>query len=165
LLFFARLGHRDLYSSHEARAAQNAQRMLDTGEWGLPVLFDGRADFQKPPAYYWAVAAVGRLSGGVVTEWAARLPAALAGLACVLVVYLFMRGEGRPTAALVAALVLATANHFTAIARTARIDVPLTCAVLVALLAFHKGCVGGRFCEASRPTTSSPASLPGSQCS
>jgi len=59
VLFFVQLGQRDLYSSHEARAAQNAQRMLDTGEWGLPVLFDGRADLQKPPLYYWTVAAVG----------------------------------------------------------------------------------------------------------
>jgi 4-amino-4-deoxy-L-arabinose transferase-like glycosyltransferase len=139
VLFFARLGHRDLYSSHEARAAQNAQRMLDTGAWGLPVLFDGRTDLQKPPGYYWAVAAVGWLNGGAVTEWVARLPAAIAGLGCVLIVYLFLRREGRPTAGLIAALVLATANHFTAIARTARIDVPLTCMVLVALVAFYTG--------------------------
>ncbi|MCE9562421.1 MAG: glycosyltransferase family 39 protein [Planctomycetes bacterium] len=140
LLFFAQLGHRDLYSSHEARAAQNAQRMLDTGEWGLPVLFDGRADLQKPPAFYWAAAAVGWLNGGVVSEWAVRFPSALAGLICVLLVSAFLRMEGKPTAAFVAAIGLATANHFTGISRTARIDVPLTCAVLVSLLAFYRGC-------------------------
>jgi len=140
VLFFVQLGQRDLYSSHEARAAQNAQRMLDTGEWGLPVLFDGRADLQKPPLYYWTVAAVGWLNGGTVTEWVARFPAALAGLVCVLLVYAFLRADGRPTAATVAAIVLATANHFTAISRTARIDVPLACAVTVALMAFCRGC-------------------------
>ena len=91
--------------------------MLDTGEWGLPVLFDGRADLQKPPLYYWMVAAVGWVNGGVVTEWVARFPAALAGLACVLLVYAFLRAEGRPTAAIVAALALVTANHFTGISR------------------------------------------------
>lgn len=139
-LFFAQLGHRDLYSSHEARAAQNAQRMLDTGEWGLLVLFDGRADLQKPPAYYWAVAAVGWLNGGVVTEWAVRFPSALAGLVCVVLVSAFLRADGRPTAAMVAAIGLATANHFTGISRTARIDVPLACAVLVSLMAFYRGC-------------------------
>lgn len=139
-LFFARLGHRDLFSSHEARAAQNAQRMLDTGAWGLPVLFDGRTDLQKPPGFYWAVATVGWLNGGTVSEWVARLPAALAGLVCVLVVFGFLRAEGRPTAALGAAMVLTTASHFTGIARTARIDVPLTCAVTVALLAWWRGC-------------------------
>lgn len=142
-LLFAQLGRRELTSSHEARAAQNAQRMLDTGEFGLPVLFDGRTDLQKPPAYYWAAAAVGWVNGGTVTEWAARFPAALAGLACVLLVYFFLRADGRPTAAVVAALALATANHFTAISRTARIDVPLTCAVAVSLLAFCRGCRPG----------------------
>lgn len=139
LLFF-RLGHRDLYSSHEARAAQNAQRMLDTGEWGLPVLFDGRIDLQKPPAYYWAVAVVGYLNGGCVTEWVTRFPSALAGFVCCLAVYAFLRLEGRRTAAVAAMLVLATANHFLGISRTARIDIPLTCAVTISLLAFHRGC-------------------------
>ena len=114
--------------------------MLDSGEWGLLVLFDGRADLQKPPAYYWAVAAVGWLNGGVVTEWVARFPSALAGLMCVLLVSAFLRADGRPAAATVAAIGLATANHFTGISRTARIDIPLTCAVLVALLAFYRGC-------------------------
>jgi 4-amino-4-deoxy-L-arabinose transferase-like glycosyltransferase len=140
VLFLARLGHRELTSSHEARAAQNAQRMLDTGSWGLPILFDGRTDLQKPPGYYWAVAAVGRLNGGAVDEWAARLPAALAGLLCVGMVFAFLWRDGRPVAGVVAALVLATANHFTAIARTARIDVPLACTVTAALVAFHRGC-------------------------
>jgi 4-amino-4-deoxy-L-arabinose transferase-like glycosyltransferase len=138
-LFFFRLGHRELYSSHEARAAQNAQRMLDTGEWGLPVLFDGQADLQKPPGYYWLVAFAGWLNGGTVTAFEARLPAALAGLITVLMVFGWLRSEGRPTAAWIAATALATAIHFTAITRTARIDVPLTCAVTTALLSFGRG--------------------------
>lgn len=138
-LFFLGLGHRELYSSHEARAAQIAQRMLNTGEWGLPTLFDNRADYQKPPGFYWAVAAVGWLNGGIVTEWVARFPAAIAGLLCVLMVSAILRSEGRPQAAFIAALVLATANHFTSISRTARIDVPLACAVTASLLAVYRG--------------------------
>ncbi len=157
-LFTVRLGHRELYSSHEARAAQNAQRMLDTGAWGLPVLFDGRADLQKPPAYYWLVAAAGWVNGGEVDELAARLPSALAGLLTVALVYWFLRREGRPVAAAVAALTLATAGHFTAISRTARIDVPLTCAVAAALIAFHRG-TRGRSPE--RPNPPGPPSLGG----
>lgn len=143
LLFFARLGHRELYSSHEARAAQNAQRMIDTGEWGLPVLFDGRVDLQKPPAYYWAVAIIGCLNGGTVSEWVVRFPAAISGLFCSLVVYAFLRQAGRPAAAVVAMIALATANHYMGISRTARIDVPLTCAVACSLLAFYRGCRPG----------------------
>ena len=35
-LFFHRLADRDLSSSHEARAAQDAQTILEDGRWGLP---------------------------------------------------------------------------------------------------------------------------------
>ncbi len=138
-LFLGFLGRRDLISSHEARAAQNAQRMLDTGEWGLPVLYDGQTDLQKPPGYYWLVAAGGWFNSGEVNALVTRFPAALAGLATVLTVYLFLLRQGRPTAAMIAAITLATAIHFTAIARTARIDVPLTCAITAALIALHCG--------------------------
>jgi 4-amino-4-deoxy-L-arabinose transferase-like glycosyltransferase len=130
-----------LYSSHEARAAQNAQRMLDTGEWGLPVLFDGQADLQKPPGYYWLVAATGWATGGRIDAFVARFPAAVGGFVAVMIVFGFLRREGRPIAAWVAAVGLATAVHFTAISRIARIDVPLTAAVATALVAFYRGCV------------------------
>jgi 4-amino-4-deoxy-L-arabinose transferase-like glycosyltransferase len=115
--------------------------MLDTGEWGLPVLFDGRVDLQKPPLFYWMVAATGWVNGGTVTEWVTRFPAALAGLVCVLLVYVFLRSEGRPNAALIAAVCLATTNHFTGITRTARIDIPLTLAAALSLSAFYRGCM------------------------
>jgi 4-amino-4-deoxy-L-arabinose transferase-like glycosyltransferase len=143
LLFLFQLGARDLVSSHEARAAQDAQRMLDTGEWGLPTLFDGQPDLQKPPGFYWLAAAAGWVNGGRVDPWAARAPAALSALATVLLVYAFLRREGYTTGAVGAAVVLATANHFVAIGRTARIDVPLTCAVTVALLSFYRGTRAG----------------------
>ncbi len=142
-LFFFQLGARDLVSSHEARAAQNAQRMLDTGDWGLPTLFDEQRDLQKPPGFYWLVAAVGCLNGGHVSPWVTRFPAAASAIAAVLLLYGFLRREGYATGALVAAVALATGNHFVAIGRTARIDVPLTCAVAVALLAFYRGCCAG----------------------
>ena len=61
-LFFHKLGDRDLSSSHEARAAQHAQMMLDTGDWLLPRLFDKRVELQKPPCYYWCVALLGWLT-------------------------------------------------------------------------------------------------------
>ena len=112
--------------------------MLDTGDWGLPILFDGQADLQKPPGYYWLVAVAGWINGGTVTAFEARLPAALAGLLTVWMVFAFLKREGRPVAAWVAAVALATAVHFTAISRTARIDIPLTCAVTASLLAFYR---------------------------
>ncbi len=148
-LFFFHLGTRDLVSSHEARAAQNAQRMLDTGAWGLPTLFDSQPDLQKPPGFYWLIAVAGWVSGGHVSPFVARFPAALAALASVLLVYGFLRREGSRIAAVVATTTLASANHFIAIGRTARIDVPLTCAVTLSLLSFYRACAP---CD-SRPRT------------
>jgi 4-amino-4-deoxy-L-arabinose transferase-like glycosyltransferase len=140
LLFFYRLADRELHSSHEARAAQNAQVILDTGEWGLPRLFDRRVEMQKPPLYYWLVAALARLAGGRVDAWAVRLPAAISALGLVVLLYLFAAGRGRPLAGLVAAAALATSLHFTWMARVGRIDMPLAFTVALALVNFYLGC-------------------------
>src|SRR5206468_2494765 len=72
-LFFHRLADRDLWSSHEARAGMDAQTLLDDGYWGLPRLFSGEPELQKPPLYYWLVASIAALRGGTVDGWAVRL--------------------------------------------------------------------------------------------
>src|SRR5712691_4001392 len=79
-LFFYRLADRDLWSSHEGRAAQDAQTLLSDHRWGLPRLFDGKVELQKPPLYYWLVAGIAALRDGQVDAWSVRLPAAGAGL-------------------------------------------------------------------------------------
>ena len=133
-LFFHRLADRDLWSSHEARAGMDAQTILDEGRWGLPRLYDGRAELQKPPLYYWMVALVAQLRGGVVDAWAVRLPSAAAALAGVIAVTAGLAGlRRRPLAGLLAAIVLATAVHFTWLARIGRIDMPLTLSVTLAV--------------------------------
>ncbi len=138
-LFFYGLGDRDLNSSHEARAAQNAQMVLREGNWLLPRLFDGHLELQKPPLYYWLVALVGLAGGGDVGPWAVRLPAALSALGCVLFVHLVGCRVGRPRVGFLAALVLVTCLHFTWLARVGRIDMPLTFMLTVALGSFHIG--------------------------
>src|SRR5213083_2122514 len=113
LLFFWGLGDRDLASSHEARAAQNAQMELSEGHWLLPRLYDGHIELQKPPLFYWIVALLGAVGGGEVGPWAVRLPAAFSALGCVLFVHLVGCRRGRPLAGFLAALALATCLHFT----------------------------------------------------
>jgi 4-amino-4-deoxy-L-arabinose transferase-like glycosyltransferase len=135
-LFFWRLGERDLWSSHEGRAAMNAQRLLDADSSGMPRLFDGRPELQKPPGYYWLVAGFAWLRGGSVDGFAVRLPAALAALAVVLLVVVGLAWAGRPAAGLVAGLVLGTSIHFPWLARIGRIDAPLTLTVTVAVGGF-----------------------------
>jgi 4-amino-4-deoxy-L-arabinose transferase-like glycosyltransferase len=137
LLFFHRLADRDLWSSHEARAGMDAQTMLDDGAWGLPHLFSGEPELQKPPLYYWLVASVAALRGGTVEAWAVRLPAAGAATLCVLCLIAFGRACGRTVAGATAAVVLMSALHFTWLARIGRIDMPLTLTVGVAVGAVY----------------------------
>ncbi len=144
LLFFHRLADRDLWSSHEARAGMDAQTILDDGVWGLPRLYDGRLEMQKPPLYYWMVAMLAWLRGGVVDAWAVRLPAAGAAALCILLTGIGLGvGCKRAQAGIITAIVLATALHFTWLARIGRIDMPLTLSVTLAL--------GGLYLARSRP--------------
>lgn len=136
-LFFYHLAERDLWSSHEARAAQDAQTILDDDVWGLPRLFDGRLEMQKPPLYYWLVSLIARCRGGQVDAWAVRLPAALAGVGCMMALYLLGLWRRRPLAGFLAAAILATSLHFTWLGRVGRIDMPLTLSVTVALGGFY----------------------------
>jgi 4-amino-4-deoxy-L-arabinose transferase-like glycosyltransferase len=136
-LFFYHLADRDLWSSHEGRAAQNAQTILDDGRWGVLRLFDRQVEMQKPPLYYWLVALIGRVQGGRVDAWAVRLPAALSGVGTVLLIFWLCSSRGRPLAGLVAAVALATMVHFTWLARIGRIDMPLTFAVTLALTGLY----------------------------
>jgi 4-amino-4-deoxy-L-arabinose transferase-like glycosyltransferase len=137
-LFFHRLAERDLWSSHEARAGQNAASILRSGEWGRPTLFDGQPELQKPPLYYWLVALAAKAQGGSVDAFAVRLPAAVSALATVLAACIFLGMRGRWVAGAVAALVLATTVHYTWMARVGRIDMVLTLAVGLALGCFYQ---------------------------
>jgi 4-amino-4-deoxy-L-arabinose transferase-like glycosyltransferase len=137
-LFLQGISSRDLWASHEARAAQNAQGMLDDGNWLLPRLYDGQVELQKPAGFYWLVATVGWLRGGI-DPVAVRLPAVFAGTVTVLLVWWHLRQRGRPVAGFVAAAVLAGAVHFTGTARIGRIDVPLACVVTAIMLVGREG--------------------------
>ena len=80
----------------------DAQSLLDDGPGTMPHLFDGRAEVQKPPLYYWLVALVararrcGRCLGGAAAGGAGG-----ARPACLLL-YGFGARQGRPVAGLVA---------------------------------------------------------------
>jgi 4-amino-4-deoxy-L-arabinose transferase-like glycosyltransferase len=143
LLFFPGLGAHDLTSSHEARAAQNAQMILDEGYWLVPRLFDRHLELQKPPLYYWLVALIAWLKGGHVDAWAVRLPAALSALACVLFLYIVGVQSKRQLTGLLAALILASCLHFTWLARVGRIDMPLTMTITFALGSLYFGNLDG----------------------
>ncbi len=142
VLFFHRLADRDLWSSHEARAAMDAQTVLDD-DWRLPHLFDGRAEMQKPPLYYWLVALTAWPRGGV-DAWAVRLPAALSALGNVLFLGVLGWRRGRTFVGIAAGLILATAVHYPWLARIGRIDMPLSFTTALAIGCFHLAATSSR---------------------
>ncbi len=103
---FYRLGDRPLALWDESRLANNALEMAHSG-LSLVTTFDGLADHwnTKPPLVVWLMSVAIRLFGA--TEWAVRLPSALASLATALLVYGFCSLRlRRPTVGFASVMVL-----------------------------------------------------------
>jgi 4-amino-4-deoxy-L-arabinose transferase-like glycosyltransferase len=73
----------------EGRRAVPAREMVESGDWILPRVF-GEPYLNKPPLYFWSVAAASSVTGGV-NEAATRLPSVLATIATALASYLYGR--------------------------------------------------------------------------
>jgi 4-amino-4-deoxy-L-arabinose transferase-like glycosyltransferase len=80
---FSGLGALGLVGPDEPRYAAIARAMAETHDWITPRLW-GTAWFEKPVLYYWTAGIAMRLFG--VSEFAARLPSALAALLAVVAV-------------------------------------------------------------------------------
>jgi len=78
---FSGLGALGLVGPDEPRYAAIARAMAETHDWVTPRLW-GTPWFEKPVLYYWAAGIAMRIFG--VSEFAARLPSALAALLAVL---------------------------------------------------------------------------------
>lgn len=134
-LYLPGLGAEILRHPLEAKYALAAREMLHGGPWLVAHLF-GTLYPDKPPLYFWATAGLSWLAGGEVRELHARLPAAGAAVATLLLTWrlgtaLFGAGAG-----VWAGLTLATSNLFFWYARQGHPDQFLTAAVTLAGLAF-----------------------------
>src|SRR5881398_3163139 len=85
LLHVATIGTGDLYSQTEGQYAGAVREMFQNHEWLLPTN-DGIPRLQKPPLLYWLIIISFKLFG--VNAAAARLPAALAVVASVGLIFL-----------------------------------------------------------------------------
>ena len=138
------LGETIFYSKGEPREAIVAFSMLESGNWILPVNYGTDIAF-KPPFFYWAIAVVSSLLGGV-TEYSSRFPSALAFLAMQLVFFSFIaKRKGVKTAFLASILLLSSFEvHRAAVA--CRVDMVQVSFIVISLcLLFRwdeKGCRG-----------------------
>ncbi len=131
-LFFYGLGQFGLIGADEPRYAQVARQMLDRHDWITPTL-GGRAWLEKPPLYYWQARLAYSVLG--VSDVAARVPAALDATLLVIAIYLFFR-KFRRGVEVDAALITASSAGVIGYARAASMDMALTAAFAVAMLAW-----------------------------
>jgi 4-amino-4-deoxy-L-arabinose transferase-like glycosyltransferase len=106
---YANIGGLDVYALDEAKNAEAAREMLETGNWVVPHFnYELRTD--KPPLHYYFMMAGYKLFG--VNPFGARFFSSLMGVMTILLVYLFsIKNFGQRTGVF-AALVLIASLHF-----------------------------------------------------
>jgi 4-amino-4-deoxy-L-arabinose transferase-like glycosyltransferase len=134
--YFYGLGQLPFVGPDEPRYAQVAREMLLRHDLITPTL-GGHTWFEKPALLYWMMIASFKLFG--VSEWAARVPAAVSGVLTVAAVFVVGRrverndgdealrnGGSRHSFAFWSALALATTLGFIVFSRAASFDIILT---------------------------------------
>jgi 4-amino-4-deoxy-L-arabinose transferase-like glycosyltransferase len=132
-LFFFGLAHFGLLGADEPRYAQVAREMLARHDWITPTL-GGESWLEKPVLYYWQAMVAYKIFG--VSDWAARLPAAIDATLMVIAVFVFLR-RFRPGFALDGALITASAAGAIGFARAASMDMALAATFAIAMLAWY----------------------------
>ncbi len=137
LLLLPQLHRGGLSGYDDALYAHEAREMLDHGDWWT-VHFDGEPNFEYPPMFIWLDAVSLRLFG--VSDFAAKLPSALAGIGTVAALYfLALELIGDSWIGVLSMLVLATTQPFLKYSTHAMTDVPFAFFVALALLFYLKG--------------------------
>ena len=141
---FSHLGSFGLWEPDEARYAEIAREMLNSGNLLVPHL-NYVAYVEKPPLLYWLTTLSFWIFG--VSEFAARLPVALSAIAGIFATYFFaLRAFGRHHAILAAAI-LATTPLYALMAQVLTTDMTLTAVVAIATFALYLHWLeGGRWC-------------------
>lgn len=138
LVYLVGLGATHFWDDDETYFAEVAREMHQTGDWIVP-RFNRELFSHKPPVMFWLMAGSFRLFG--VSEFAARLPAALFGLATVLLVSRLGARIHSERAGFWGGVILATSLNFVVIARAAACDAELvffcTLAIFLYVRAVH----------------------------
>ena len=133
-LFFFYLGSRDLWDVDEGMHSVSAKHVVESGDWVTPS-YNGKAFLDKPMLFTWLVAVSFMALG--FTELAARLPAAMVGLAGVWVTYLLGRRMFGTRTGFMAGAVLASSMLYLVMSRTVVHDIALGLFTSLALYLFY----------------------------
>ena len=135
VVLFYELGAAALFDPDEGRNSEKAREILALNDWITPHE-NFHAVLDKPIFFYWLIALSYKLFG--ISEWAARLPSALAALGCLVLVYFFTQARWGRWTALWSTLILLTSIEFFGLARIVIFDMSLTFFLTLALCAFYE---------------------------
>ncbi|HSB06605.1 MAG TPA: glycosyltransferase family 39 protein [Thermodesulfobacteriota bacterium] len=136
LLFFFHLDARPLWDGDEGMHAATSKDMVLSGDWITPT-FNGEKFYDKPVLYNWFVSLSFLVFG--FTEFAARLPSAILGTGCVLVVYVLGRTLFGPMVGLLGGVILATSGEQLILSRAVVHDIALAFFITLSLFFFYRG--------------------------
>jgi len=122
----------DFSTKGEPREAAVAVSMLETGDWILPKVYANEFAY-KPPMMHWLIA-IFSLPEGHVSEFTARLPSALAYCIMMVFVLILFGRKTRFQEAFIATLLLLTCFEIHRAGITSRVDMLLTCFIVVGLI-------------------------------
>jgi 4-amino-4-deoxy-L-arabinose transferase-like glycosyltransferase len=132
-IMFYNLGAVPLLDPDEPVYAETAKEMLSVGDFVSPRIY-GEYWYDKPPMYYWLVAASFSLFG--VSEFASRFPSAVLAILGALYVYFAGSRLFGDRAGFTGALVLIASLEYFYLGKAAVTDITLAFFLTVALLAF-----------------------------
>lgn len=138
LLFgYSMIGGRPL-TMHEARLPQTTREMLDSSDihdWIVPKS-GGRPWVERPPLPHWISAAAIAPLGGADAVWKVRLPSAIMGMLCALLLAGMATRMFGPVYGLLAGFIQATTLEFLRYSWLAEDDIFLCAAIYAALALF-----------------------------
>ncbi len=137
ILFFYNIGGWDLWNPDEPRYAQVAKEMLQGEGWIIPHL-NSEVYLDKPPLFFWLMAAAAKVIGGM-NEFAARFPSALFGLLTLPLLFFLGKKLFSEKVGFLAALILATNIEYFWLVRRASIDATLTFFTTAAITLLYIG--------------------------
>jgi len=141
LLFILGLGNLGLTDRDEGSNAQAAREMVESGDWITPTL-NGAPRFAKPVLIYWLIA--GSYLAFGVSEFTARLPSALFGIALILMQYRFAVRILGPAVGFRAAVMLLLNFETLAIGRMVLTDMVLIFFTTFSIFSFFLAMGGDR---------------------
>lgn len=128
------LGFYPLYDPSESRYAEMARKMLELGNWIMPMIDYGVPFWGKPPLTIWLTSL--SLAAGGINDFSARLPSFLLGLGMLWLVFVLANRQSGIDKARNASIILASSVLFFVMSGTVAMDQAMSFGLTLALVSF-----------------------------